>query len=206
MIKLNSIEVREGWKNYYMFGFLAFATIIAICFIIPLTLGPQKLKILALLDSGASTCFLDEEFAKRHKIHLVQKSEPVHVEVIDGRPLLSGSVIHEPEPIEVAFKDHSSYVVFNIIRTPSSPIILGFSWLEDHNPSIDWRLRRITFPIENNPIRKKQMNKPLFIEARAFIKLSKEGTPFVIYATSTNREKTSTASIPEQYKDFQDVF
>ena len=37
---------------------------LAHCFTIPLSIGPQKLKILALLDLGASTCFLDEEFAK----------------------------------------------------------------------------------------------------------------------------------------------
>ena len=67
----------------------------ASCFTILLSLGPQKIKTLALLDSGASACFLDEEFAKRHKISLVLKSKPVHVEVIDGRPLLSGSVTHE---------------------------------------------------------------------------------------------------------------
>ena len=97
------------------------------CFTIPLFLGPQKQKTLALLDSGASTCFLDEEFAKHHKIRLVQKSKPVHVEVIDGRPLLSSNVIHKSEPIEVVFKDHSSHVVFNIIRIPSSPVILGLS-------------------------------------------------------------------------------
>ena len=107
------------------------------CFTIHLFLGPQKHKTKALLDSGASTCFLNEEFAKRHKIRLVQKSKPIHVEVIDGRPLLSGSVTHESEPMEVAFKDHNSYVVFNIISIPSSPIILGLSGLEDHNPSID---------------------------------------------------------------------
>ena len=113
-----------------------------------MSLGPQKQKIIALLDLGASTCFLDEEFVKRHKIRLVWKSKPIHVEVIDGRPLLSSSVTHESEPMEVVFKDHNSHVVFNNIRTPSSLVILGLSWLEDHNPSIDWRLRKITFPVK----------------------------------------------------------
>ena len=65
------------------------------CFIIPLSFGPQKLKTLALLDSGALACFLDEEFAKCHNIPLVQKAKPIHIEVISGRPLLSGSVTHE---------------------------------------------------------------------------------------------------------------
>ena len=44
------------------------------CFTILLSVSPQKLKTLALLDSGASACFLDEEFAKRHKILLVQQA------------------------------------------------------------------------------------------------------------------------------------
>src|SRR5665811_490260 len=73
------------------------------------------------------------------------------------------------------------------------------------------------FPLEHpdsNPVRKSvnkrvkkpRMKKPLFIGAWAFVRSSKEGTPFVIYAAPTNKEKTSTASIPEQYKDFEDVF
>ena len=87
---------------------------------------PSKTKDYSYIRFGASTFFLDEEFAKRHKIRLVQKSKPIHVEVIDGRPLLSGSITHESEPMEVAFKDHNSYVAFNIIRTPSSPSSLIF--------------------------------------------------------------------------------
>ena len=99
----------------------------ASCFTIPLFFGPQKIKTLALLDLGASACFLDEEFAKRYKIPLVLKSKPVHAEVIDGRPLLSGSITHETEPIEVTFKGHNSHIIFNIIRTPSNLVIIGFS-------------------------------------------------------------------------------
>jgi hypothetical protein len=62
------------------------------CFTIPLCLGSQRLKTLVLLDSGASACFLDEEFTRLHKIPIVKKLSPVHVEVIDGRPLSSGDV------------------------------------------------------------------------------------------------------------------
>ena len=182
---------------------------LASCFIIPLSFSPQKIKTLALLDSGASACFLDKEFARRHKIPLVIKCKLVHAEVIDGRPLLSGSVTHESKPIEVVFENHSSFVIFNIIRTPSNPVVFGLSWLEKHNPSIDWRLRKMTFPIdhsESKPIRRSRTKKPLFLGARAFVRSSKQGTPFIIYATPTSGEKTSTTSIPEQYKEFEDVF
>ena len=46
----------------------------------------------------------------------------------------------------------------------------------------------------------------MFVGARAFVRLSKEDAPFVIYVTPTSGEKNSTAGIPEQYKDFEDVF
>lgn len=45
----------------------------------------------------------------------------------------------------------------------------------------------------------------MFIGARAFVRSSKEGAPFVIYAAPISTEKSSTASIPERYKDFEDV-
>ena len=67
----------------------------------------------------------------------------------------------------------------------------------------------MTFPIdhsESKSIRRSRTKKPLFLGARAFVRLSKQGTPFIIYATPTSREKTSTTSILEQYKEFEDVF
>ena len=52
----------------------------------------HSIKVYALLDSGASTCFINKDFAKRHKLPLVTKKCPVSVEVIDGRSLVSGDV------------------------------------------------------------------------------------------------------------------
>ena len=99
------------------------------------------------------------------------------------------------------FKDHISYVVFNTIGIPSDHVNLSISWSVNYNPSIDWRLWKITFLGKTKSIRRPQFKKPLFIGARAFVRSSKEITSFVIYATPTREETTSTASISEQYKD-----
>ena len=115
------------------------------CFMIELYLGPKNYRALALLESRALACFLNEEFVKSRKIPLVEKPKPVHVEVIDGRPLSSGDVTHETRPIKVTIDDHDSYIAFNIIRSPSNPVILGLSWLEKYNPRIDWNLRKLGF-------------------------------------------------------------
>ena len=59
---------------------------------------------------------------------------------------------------------------------------------------------------KSQPSRHPKEGKPLFIGAKAFVRSAKEGAPFVIYAAPTNIAKSSTASIPEQYKDFEDMF
>jgi len=179
------------------------------CFTVSLLLGIQKLQTDALLDSGASACFLDEEFAKLHKFSLVKKPKPVHVEVIDGRPLSSGDVTHETKPLKVRLENHESSIVFNIIKTPSCPVILGLSWLDKYNPLIDWRLRKVTFPTNSltmEPVKTMSTNKPLFIGARAFMKEARHNTPLVIFATPTPEDATSTLIIPKQYEEFKDVF
>jgi hypothetical protein len=46
----------------------------------------------------------------------------------------------------------------------------------------------------------------LFIRARAFTRVAKTNTMFIIYAILTSRETTISTNIPAQYKEFQDVF
>lgn len=176
---------------------------------VPLHLGIRELQVDALLDSGASACFIDEDFAKLHNFPLVKKLTPVHVEVIDGRPLSSGNITYETKPLKICLENHRSNIVFNVIKTPSCPVILGLSWLDKYNPSIDWKLRKVTFPtnsLKEESTKIKFTNKPLFIGARTFMKEAKQSTPFVIFATPAKENATSTLVIPEQYEEFKDVF
>lgn len=46
----------------------------------------------------------------------------------------------------------------------------------------------------------------MFIGERTFVRSSKDGTSFIIYATPISGEKTLLTSIPKQYKDFEVVF
>jgi len=97
----------------------------------------SKLKTTILLNSRASTCFVDEEFVKCHKFFLIQKPKSIHVEVIDEQPLSFVCITHETVPLEVTFEGHSSHIIFNVIKTPSNRIIIGLFWLKEYNPSMD---------------------------------------------------------------------
>jgi hypothetical protein len=106
---------------------------------------------------------------------------PVHVEVIEGQLLSSRNATHKTAPLEVKFDNHSSSIVFNIIKIPSAPVIFGFSWLERYNPQIDWKSWNIEFLVipslterTSKPLTKKPpFIKPLFIGARTFIRAAK---------------------------------
>ena len=52
--------------------------------------------------------------------------------------------MEEAQPLEVMLRDRASHIVFNIIRCPVNPIVLGLSWFELYNLDIDWNLQRIS--------------------------------------------------------------
>ncbi|CAG8637132.1 25571_t:CDS:2, partial [Racocetra persica] len=107
--------------------------------------GGSEVKIVALVDSGASACFLDTTFAQECNIPIYKKELPFSVEVIDGRKISSGNVTHEPGPLLICLQDHYEKMLFNLISSPYYPIILGLPWLDLHNPTINWHERSIIF-------------------------------------------------------------
>jgi hypothetical protein len=115
-------------------------------------------QVSTLVDSGATSSFIDQTFVAQHNILVVKKLTPVPVEVIDGRTIASGAITHETTLLELCIGTHTEKIVLNIISTPHhpiilglpwlkahNPIILGLPWLKAHNPIIDWRSRTLTF-------------------------------------------------------------
>ena len=102
-------------------------------------------KVHILLDSGASACFIDKNIVDYHKLPLVTKKHPIPIEVIDGRHLILRNVIHETIILNITLEGYHSIIVFNVIKSPSNPVVLGLSWLNNYNLSIDWKFQRLTF-------------------------------------------------------------
>uniref|UniRef100_A0A4W5K9D1 ribonuclease H n=1 Tax=Hucho hucho TaxID=62062 RepID=A0A4W5K9D1_9TELE len=64
-------------------------------------------------------------------------SIPMDVRALDGRSV--GRVTHNTTPINLCVSEkHSETIQFLLIRSPQVPVVLGFSWLQRHNPIIDW--------------------------------------------------------------------
>jgi hypothetical protein len=86
---------------------------------------------------------MDHDFVVRHNIKLHKLLSPVSIGVIDGRPIISGNITEESEPIRVVLGDLASVISFNIISSSEHSLVLSLPWFELLNPNIDWRKRTI---------------------------------------------------------------
>ena len=115
--------------------------------VLPITIfvENERLDTYALLDSGASTSFINSSLVRKNQIPTVNKSVPRYLEVIDGRPISSGPVIKQTLPLVLSIYDHQEIIPFDVVSLGHYPVILGVSWLKLHNPSISWPEHKLRF-------------------------------------------------------------
>jgi len=115
--------------------------------IIPIKLQFRSLTITiyALIDSGATSTFIDADLVRKHQIPLHELSLPLVLEVVDGRQISSGNITHETTSMQLLIGQHRESITFNVTRLGHYPVILGISWLKLHDPHIVWSKHKMTF-------------------------------------------------------------
>ena len=97
----------------------------------------SNLSVGALIDSGADGNFIDHEFATQAGIPLAPLDEPLNARAIDGHKL--ARISHQTLPVSLAISgNHNETIRFMVLSSPSTPLVLGRPWLEQHNPHITW--------------------------------------------------------------------
>uniref|UniRef100_A0A8C5P8S8 Retrotransposon gag domain-containing protein n=1 Tax=Leptobrachium leishanense TaxID=445787 RepID=A0A8C5P8S8_9ANUR len=104
--------------------------------LLPISLQWQQktFPLQAMVDSGASGCFMDTTLATCISLPLSNKEIPVEIRLVDGSPLSSGPITQESIPVQMSLgPDHSELLHFDIVTSPIFPVILGLPWLRLHN-------------------------------------------------------------------------
>ncbi|XP_073701959.1 matrix-remodeling-associated protein 5 [Garra rufa] len=110
-----------------------------------LSVGGRSIRTTALIDSGAAGNFIDMNFVKSNHLPTLSCVSPVSVAALDGRPLGSGRIDHTTEDLTLRLEpNHQEIIRFFVITSPQSPLILGFPWLDRHEPTISWAGGNIT--------------------------------------------------------------
>lgn len=107
---------------------------------------PQGVLAPALVDSGATTNFMDGAFAARYKVPLDPVDPPLRVDTIDGRELLSGPIALTSQPLRMAVGAHEEAICFYVASNLHFPLVLGLAWLRAHDPQVAWSQNTVSFP------------------------------------------------------------
>lgn len=97
-----------------------------------------------MIDSGATSLFVDAEFLKINKLKPRKKKYPETLRVVDGRESCEGAIKYEIE-LHILLGDHKERALFQVTKLAEYPLILGKAWLDRHNPDIDWPSNSISF-------------------------------------------------------------
>ncbi|KAI2661215.1 Transposon Tf2-9 polyprotein [Labeo rohita] len=114
---------------------------------IPVTLCFEDLSVhtTALIDSGAAGNFIDADFVRTNHLPILSCVSPVAVAALDGRPLGTGRIEHTTGDLTLHTEpQHKETIRFFIITSPRTPLILGYPWLHQHEPTISWSEATIT--------------------------------------------------------------
>jgi len=129
----------------------------------------ECVSVKALLDSGATECFIDEEFTKNNGLNLTPMNRLAKIFNVDGTENQNGT-IKATVDLLVFIKGHSEHACFFVCRFGKIPIILGEMWLKIHNPKIDWNTGDIKFTC--CPRKCKQYSRTMTVETPLTPKLN----------------------------------
>ena len=98
----------------------------------------------ALLDSRANTTFINTSVAERLGLSLIPLNTPIQVFNVDGSHNLAGDVTHTTT-ILMEYLGHREELTAEVTNLGKNSLILGYTWLQKHNPTIDWQTGVIKF-------------------------------------------------------------
>ena len=189
----------------------------------------------AMIDSGASTQFIDPDFASQLGLTLDLKPIPESLIVVDGR---EAAPLTHTCTLDLLIDQHLETLTFQVTKLAGWQMILGKTWLKKHNPAINWTQNTVAFasgycqahclptrdPVTRDPVptlakpESKGGPKIAMISRAAFRHAvrSPEAELFVIATSAIQESKPELDPakhpdypaniVPETYQDFMSLF
>ena len=105
----------------------------------------KNIRSHALVDQGATRyVFAEEDFVRCYNLPLFKLKEPRGLEVIDGRPVVSGDITHITK-VRFMVDKHVEELPMFVTKLGHYPIILGIPWLRRHDVRIGFASNTVTF-------------------------------------------------------------
>src|SRR5438270_4160008 len=116
------------------------------CIMLPIHLKTtdtmEESSMEAMVDTGTTGDFIDQDFITRAKLPTRKLSQPIPVYNVDGTPNEAGS-IHKVVDVIMTYNQHSEHILLTVTRLGKQSMILSFTWLDKYNPEINFHTRSI---------------------------------------------------------------
>jgi hypothetical protein len=96
----------------------------------------------ALIDCGATGCFIDIEWAKLNNVPTRSLTKPIPIYNVDGTANDAGAITDIADVV-LRYKNHSERTQLAVTRLGKQSLILGYNWLRNHNPEINWQTKDV---------------------------------------------------------------
>jgi hypothetical protein len=96
-----------------------------------------------MIDSGCSTQFIDQKYARFLNLPLRPRPRPKQLVLFDRQPSGAGAITHHTT-VKFQLGSHTETVVFNVTKLGGYKIVIGKSWLRLLNPDIDWHKNTVS--------------------------------------------------------------
>jgi len=107
----------------------------------------ETVTLNAMIISGATEDFIDREVCNKHGIKMIKAKNPREIYLADGKPSAMGPFTYMTK-VPVDISGYRELATFQVANLENHEVILGMPWLREHNPTIDWKDKRITFNSE----------------------------------------------------------
>ena len=102
----------------------------------------EETSMEAMVDTSATGDFIDQDFVARAKLPTHKLSQPIPVYNVDGTLNKAGS-IREVVDMIMTYDRHSECILLAVTCLGKQSMILGFTWLDKHNPEINFCARSV---------------------------------------------------------------
>ena len=107
-----------------------------------------------LIDSGAGGKFIDQNYAKWKGFEIKTLQEPITARNVDGTENKRGKITSYVDLI-LTINGRTTPTRLLVSGLGKQRIILGFPWLKQHNPIIDWVTKEVTWRTETIKLKRR---------------------------------------------------
>ena len=178
-----------------------------------------RLRIKAMLDSGAQGNFVAAALVRRAGLNERPKARTYALHVANGRPMPGKSRVRYEIDVPIEIHGHQEWITLDVMEESRHDLILGIPWLRKHNPHVNWEKKELSFKRCNCTLQAKPTHRTTqMVDERAINTIVSR--PEVDKHESTladagrnhqvtkrkDVEKRTTHDIPDEYKEWSHLF